>query len=113
MKIIENAETFQGRFYSFGEFLAYLKSNPPAFSGASSRMERDAEWAGTRTFEEAVALAETGDAEIGRIIQKESAKMSSLIFGSIPKPDVAYSVRGQVIDVGKYLDGIPECVLRE
>lgn len=68
-------------------------------------------FSGSANWEEAVKLASEGDPKLGTEIQRESAKIASSIFASMPKPDIAYAVSGQVIDMGKFLNGEPECCL--
>jgi hypothetical protein len=95
-------------FDSLADLLAF--SGLPPKPG-TSRVRFSSDWAGTKTYEEAVALAVRGWPEgaakvlairsqlDGYLRESTSAKSSS--FG--------YDVVGDYVDVGRYLTGEPEC----
>lgn len=108
--------TVTRRFNSFGEFLTQALVVPPKQDSSSSRSKTvRKDWAGTDTFEQAVALAGQGwpegaaealalrgsiDAAVREIVATRQAKF-------------AWDLTGDCVDVGKFLTGEPECFVTQ
>lgn len=113
MRIVQTPKTYAYHFESMEEAWAFADKAPAVYQGKlSGKTVNDGSWSGAKNWPEALALAKEGDAKLGEKIKNESSKLASYIFSTIEKSDVAYDVQGQVIDMGKYLNGDPECCLR-
>lgn len=99
------------RFDSFEQFVTQAQVVPAKQDSSSSRTGKNADWAGTKTFGEAVTLATTGWAE--------GAAQALALRGSIDaavreivaarQAQFCWDVTGDCVDVGKFLTGEPEC----
>lgn len=108
------------RFESFADFVA--ESKLPAASvvarsasGAISRdrckSDRHGTHLGTETFEEAIALAETGWREGADKILSLLSEIAPAVRNTIAATvkQTSFDVSGNWVDVGRFLSGEPEC----
>lgn len=102
------------RFESFEAFVAQAKVVPAITDSHCSRSKDvDRKWAGTDTFEQAVELATKGWAEGAERALGMRASIDSAVREIVAarQSQYAWDVTGDVVDVGKYLGGEPECFL--
>jgi len=101
------------RFDSFDAFVEQAKVVPKTQDSSSSRVDRKAgdKWAGTKTFDEALALATTGWPEGAAEALSLRASIDSAVRQIVASRQDKYTwdVTGDCVDVGKYLSGEPEC----
>jgi len=83
--------------------------------GNSSRDDERQQWSGTKTFDEAFNLAYTGWKDGLDIIHKNFTKYRHIFEDLLPQQDVTkqmeHDTSGEVVDVGRVLEGIPENML--
>jgi hypothetical protein len=94
-------------FESVGEFLAdACKGNHP-----DSHKEGDKSFSGTNTFAEAVALAEKGWPQDRERLEALRADLEATVRKAVEAKAAIqhYDVVGDYIDVGRVLEGEPEC----
>jgi hypothetical protein len=93
-------------FETVGDFLAdACKGNHPDSHGKG-----DANWNGTKTFEQAVALAKKGWPEGRERLEALRAELESTVRKAVEAKAATqhYDVVGDYIDVGRVLEGEPE-----
>ena len=77
-----------------------------------SSFHAEKNWYGTETFEEALALAENGYDEVRPHVDALVSKMEAKIAPSLQPAFTSYfDVSGGSVDVGRYMDGEPECMI--
>jgi hypothetical protein len=100
---------------SFGEFIQRAKVVPAKQDSSSSRCTKyqTRGWAGVDLFDDAVKLAETGWAEGAAKALALRGSIDSAVrqIVSSRQSQFVYDLTGDVVDVGKYLGGEPECFL--
>jgi hypothetical protein len=103
------------RYDSFDAFLSQAKVVPRHQDSGSSRTNKDAHWSGTKTFDEAVALAERGWAEGAAEALHLRGSIDAAVRQIVAsrQAQFAWDVTGDAVDVGKYLSGEPECFLTQ
>lgn len=109
MKIIESPDSWASVYSSLEE--ARLSADSSNAIDGASKIETTSSWAGTANWEEASLLVKEGAVDLGNRIARESSRVATALFSKTHKTDVAYDVQGQVIDMGRYLEGDPYCVL--
>lgn len=77
-------------------------------SWQNARLDRDEEWAGTRTFEQALKLARDGWPEGEAKVRTLARRLEIRLINRIVREDVNYDVEGMTFDVARYLNGEPE-----
>lgn len=101
------------RFETFNDFLEAALVVPKKQDSSSSRRIDDGRnpWSGTKTFEEAVELAKRGWAEGASKALQFRACIADAVREIITSRSTSYAwdVAGQFIDIGRYLEGEPEC----
>jgi hypothetical protein len=100
-------------FHNAIDFLEYVRnvrttSKNPSLTTEGACAENNEKWCGTKTFEEAVQLAESGWKEGGDLIRSISNKIYAKIACSSRYEAVTWAEEGEELDVGTFLDGIPE-----
>jgi hypothetical protein len=95
------------RQYDYDGFLAHC-AKTPLIRSASSRSVGDRSWAGTSSFDEAMALARKGWPEGLKDIQKVSEAIWNVVGQEIQKVETLFDVCGAFADVDRYLTGEPE-----
>lgn len=93
------------------QYLAFLSRPPAQGAGTNSSRQGHGEWAGTSTWEEAIALASRGDPEGCAQVAAITDRLRDLAAEMPPSEALAPAVVGPYLDVGKYVDGDPECFL--
>lgn len=103
------SEHIKQDFFSVVEWLEFLKSPTDAPEGerASMRAEEN-NWTQTSSLEEAIKLAEDGWNEGVERIEQLSAKLSEELVTMLHTPEVHFDVTGDMLDVGRYVNGEPE-----
>lgn len=98
-------------FESFSEFLAWLENTRPSCQSLHECASRDnnAHFRGTKNWEDAVRLATLGWDEGTKEVAKFSSPIIESIGSKIQREDIYHDVEGIGIDIGRYLDGEPEC----
>ncbi len=101
-------------FGSWGEFVAYAETHAKADkeSYARSYMNGDMWWHGTEFPEEAFKLARHGWSdirpEVDALVEKIDAKVAPM---TKPAFESYFDVSGGTVDIGRFLDGEPECMV--
>lgn len=99
---------YEARFDGY-QAMIDAAERPSSMRDRRSREYRDAAWAGTSTFPEAVELARHGWADGAAQIKREADKIADLVRPKGHRLEVAYSVVGPgVLDMGRYIMGHPE-----
>lgn len=98
----------------FGSWAAYVEcAEGTRDIGCSTHRTSDRlNWQGTRTFQEAIDLAKNGwqevHAEVDALIQNIDVKIAPSLE---PAFTHYFDVCGGAVDIGRYLDGEPECMV--
>ena len=71
----------------------------------------DMEWTGSGSFPEAINLARKGWPEGLAEIVRFVIKVEKLVMSYIPEPTTKFDVVGDVIDMGRFIEGDPECMV--
>jgi len=99
-------------FDNVSDLVAYCRDNSiPRGTSISSEKTDDRDFFRTGTYEEAVKLAESGWTQGAEIIaEHRDASRCFLNAAKVAKvATYGYDVSGDWLDVGRYLDGEPEC----
>ena len=109
------AKTKTLRFDSFDAFLTQASVVPSRQDIGSSRTSTDANWAGTKTFEEAMTLAIAGWPEGAAEALALRASIDSAVREIVcaRQASYAYDLTGESVDVGRFLGGEPECFVTQ
>lgn len=109
------AKTKTVRFDSFDAFLTQASVVPSQQDSGSSRTSTDANWAGTKTFEEAKSLAVAGWAEGAAEALTMRASIDAAVREIVCARQAAYAydLTGDSVDVGRFLSGEPECFVTQ
>lgn len=104
------------RFESWREYVAAAESSANGPGGQTShgpeRRERDGDWYETKTFNSALSLAREGWSDIRPEVDSLSSKIDAVISPAVEPTFVNYfDVAGDSVDIGRYLDGEPECMI--
>jgi hypothetical protein len=106
-------EPIHDYFEHWGEFLTFVNRKPPSNgSNASHYTSYQGGFEGTRTFQEAIDLATKGWDEGTKLVDKLSSPLVDKVASKIVRFDPVYDVEGGAIDMGRYIEGIPESCLR-
>ena len=101
------------RFETFNDFLEASLVVPKKQDSSSSRRSDKGSnpWSGTNTFEQAVELAQRGWADGASKALQFRACIADAVREIITSRSTSYAwdVSGQFIDIGRYLEGEPEC----
>jgi len=101
-------------FDTFDEFVQTAKLPPPDHD-RGSREEARSKWFGSRTFDDAVQMAHNGWPEGTAKALKARAtvdrRVSQLVSAKASR--WSFDITGDVVDIGRYLTGEPECWLTE
>lgn len=97
-------------FENLHEFWRY-SSKDSAAHNTSSRSNRDIEWHGGLTWEEAKEMAINGWYDGMKEIERFRAQLFPFIAEKVLRPQQLYSVTGYSVDVGSYLANDPECFI--
>jgi hypothetical protein len=94
---------------SFGEFLDYVESNPKPLS---SNEGRSSFTGGTSSLSDAVRLARQGYREVRPDVDRMVNDLTDRISGKLDnRYDVRHNVCGSDVDMGRYVQGEPECMM--
>lgn len=112
-----NDKMIRGTFRDFTEWVKAATADAPEGSWAESKggienclshdQHRD-NWAGTKSYAEAVKQARVGWPAGLLEVQKFVVKFESLIAGLLPIPEIVFDVSGDYLDIGRFLSGEPE-----
>lgn len=105
MKIIRNIPCL----WSFLDLAIYGKSHLDD-SERSSRDTSRSEWTRTRNFNEAAHLARHGWREGCQKIKDISDRIENVVASKIERPVVQHDVAGAFPDVGRFIQGLPDCM---
>lgn len=72
-----------------------------------------ATWYGTGTFDAALKLARVGWPEGETLARAYSLALVDRVSNLIERPEYVYDVEGDGVDIGRYVEGEPECWLRQ
>ena len=110
MRIEDKGDTRYFTFYTWGDWLDYVKgkSEMDDYSRAS-RQPDDNDWTKTKNWSEAIKLAEEGWEEGAKRIREVGMPIFDKLSQLIEKQHVVYDVTGMELDVATYLKGVPEC----
>lgn len=102
------------RFDSVTSFLAGIRKGPIVGSwyDPDSYDNRDYNWAWHATESQAFELAEKGWRDGAERIAKLSGPVIEQISSRIRKPEPAFTDEGASIDMGRFLEGDPECFVQ-
>lgn len=98
---------------SWGELLDKAENGLPSTNrGRSSRKENNLEFSGTKTFGEAVIFAKRGWPEQAKKIALNSSRLFAKTKSWVSYQEkIEYAVCGHSIDIAKFVEGEPECVM--
>lgn len=103
-------------FSSWNEFVQYVAEGKVTAKSVTDSMQHSQEVAergdnhrGTRTFAEALKLANDGWTEKEKEVRALINPMFDAVSSLIEKIDVSYDYEGHNIDVGRFVEGEPEC----
>jgi len=98
-------------FDNVEDYLKVVNVVPAQYSDQGSRERGRSDFFGTSSYEEALKLAETGWAEGAQQVIALRDKFDSFLQAqkSARVGAYGYEVSGDWLDVGRYLDGEPEC----
>jgi len=101
-------------FDSWGQFVSQAVAGADNLSKREGGKDNGGWWAGTRTLEEAVDLAYSGwPAGATRALETRAVVERIVGLTSGKSQQWGYELVGDVVDVGRYLTGEPECWLTE
>jgi hypothetical protein len=103
-------------FESFDEFVTMAKLPPPDDDRGSREESRSRDaWFGSRTFDEAVEMARDGWPKGAAAALKARKTVDQRVaqLVSAKASQWGFDVVGDVVDIGRYLTGEPECWLTE
>jgi hypothetical protein len=98
-------------FATWGEFVDYVRQDAPNAHGHSSK-DGGYSFTGTRSYEEAIELADNGWAEGRDEALKMSQPLIDRLVQFIERPDIVYDVEGNGYDIGRFCSDDPECAIR-
>lgn len=102
------------QFDSFTDYLNAVSAKtdlPTSLRASHDTSSWREEFTGTKTFREALNLARKGWPEGCAKVKAISAEIVQKITDRILRPEVMLDVVGEVIEMGSYMEGIPECML--
>lgn len=102
-----NKTLFFDDLYSFWKY-AMQESDA---CNKSSRKNRDLNWSGGLTWEEAKRMALNGWADGMKEIEKYQAKISPIVAQKVLRPVQIYAQAGYNVDIGAFLANEPECFI--
>lgn len=98
-------------FGSWTEFVEYGELHADPY-GLSHQTDQGLEWHGTGSYAEAVTLAKRGWSAIRPEVNALVDQIDSVIAPALVPAFVNYfDVSGGMVDVGRYLNGEPECMI--
>ena len=96
---------------SVGEFLDTATSKPsPLQMNQRASRTKDGEWSGV-DFNSAVKLLREGWSEGYQKIKELTDKVGEIVGAKVVQDVSYYDVSGAYVDVGRFLDGEPECMV--
>ncbi len=98
---------------SWAEWIEDRKKVSPCGANGQSQRVTGGGWDGTKNYEEAIALSQTGWIAGADKVRALSAPLIDEIGQRIQRPEYVYQVEGEIIDVARYIDGEPECFIRQ
>lgn len=114
MRILENSDKrYSARWDYWDEWLEHVSVVPPVKHQSSRKSEMGSEWAGSRSYEEAMELATKGWHKGAEDIATMSRPVIDGLTSIIERPVYNFDVEGQSLDIGQYLNGDPECFVRQ
>jgi len=102
------------QFESFTDYLAAVTAKTDLSASLRASHETGAYrsgFTGTSTFAEAVRLARSGWPEGCEAVKAISAEIVQKVTDRILRPEIALDVVGDVIEMGEFMRGVPECML--
>ncbi|MDQ3213710.1 MAG: hypothetical protein M3Q85_13605 [Acidobacteriota bacterium] len=96
-------------FTCFTDFLAAAAKRSTLTTRASRAERRD--WNGGSSYEETERLAVEGWPEGAERVRALAACIHGVVGERVHRPETAYAVCGDVIDMGRFLVGEPECFM--
>ena len=96
-------------FECWDDLLEMADKTPETKGGCSSHASTES-WAGTNSFEGAMKLAREGWPEGRKKILNLKDKLKDDFFNKMKKVDIQWDVVGEQVDVGRFIEGVPECM---
>lgn len=101
------------QFDNFPELLDFIASRPEGSAADGNRSslalgDRNGWRGGTQNMGDALNLARFGWPEGREIVEAITARFESITASKLMRPQVAYAVAGDCVDVGRYVTGEPE-----
>lgn len=97
-------------YYTPADLRAIIASGPP--SRGASQDTTDPTWYGTKSFEQAVDLATvTGLPDVARKYDEQARKVILAMKREAPQIEGFFDVCGAVVDIGRFLENEPECMI--
>lgn len=95
-------------YLNWYDFVNHCESATPNSTRRESRVDGDREWNGTKTWEKALTLARKGWPELGVKVKLLSDDLFAKLSRYCMRPEPHYKTEGNILDVGRWLDGEPE-----
>lgn len=109
MQVIKHNDARIESFDSLYDIVRYAQSNPTPKSSDQKGMS---EWAGSESLSDAIGLALNGWHEIRPSVDKLFGDVESHINNVLEsKFQTFHNYSGHVVDMGRYVEGDPECML--
>lgn len=97
-------------------FLDYVTSPFPEYRRGSSSHDKDADWTGGLDFPGAVLAGKFGRPELAKSVDEGAARVvyevDKAILQYTPARKPYYDVVGSSVELGRYIDKVPECLAR-
>lgn len=99
-------------FSTWDDFIAYVRGTPrnPLVHHSAANMHGDV-WNGG-SMADAERFADLGWSEGALLGRKYTDRLVAMLQGMIERPTIVYDVEGAALDMGRYLEGEPECWMR-
>lgn len=108
MKVLK--DHYRLEFSSWREFIEYSASCPSECDRHSRTGDDD--WCGDLTFDQAVSVGRYGWPDGVRDARPYVESLIDKVGATLERFELEYDVEGQLVDVARYLDGEPECMIR-
>lgn len=69
------------------------------------------EWYGTRSWDEALVLAQRGWKKGVTTIERMAQTMSAELVADVKRPEITFDVTGDMFDMSRVVEGVPECFM--
>jgi hypothetical protein len=96
-------------FECWDDLLEMADKNPDSDDWRSSR-NSDTGWSGTPSFKAAMKLCREGWPAGRKKILDLKDKLKDDFFNKMKKVDIQWDVVGEQVDVGRFIEGVPECM---